>query len=32
VTGNKHHFPKRWKSTQVVNARELLELIGLKLP
>jgi predicted nucleic acid-binding protein len=32
VTGNKRHFPKRWKSTQVVNARELLELIGVKLP
>jgi uncharacterized protein len=32
VTGNKRHFPKRWKSTQVINARELLELIGLKLP
>jgi putative PIN family toxin of toxin-antitoxin system len=32
VTGNKRHFPKRWKTTYVVNARELLELIGLKLP
>jgi uncharacterized protein len=32
VTGNKRHFPKHWKSTQVVNARVLLELIGLKLP
>jgi len=32
VTGNKRHFPKRWKGTLVVNARELLELItaGLK--
>src|ERR1035441_7961017 len=28
VTGNKRHFPKRWKKTQVVNARELLGLIG----
>jgi uncharacterized protein len=28
VTGNKRHFPKRWKSTQVVNARELLGMIG----
>lgn len=27
VTGNKRHFPKRWKGTLVVNARELLELI-----
>jgi putative PIN family toxin of toxin-antitoxin system len=28
VTGNKRHFPKQWKTTQVVNARELLGLIG----
>jgi putative PIN family toxin of toxin-antitoxin system len=28
VTGNKRHFPKRWNSTQVVNARELLGMIG----
>jgi uncharacterized protein len=28
VTGNKRHFPKSWKTTQVVNARELLGLIG----
>lgn len=25
VTGNKRHFPKRWKTTLVVNAREFLE-------
>ncbi len=25
VTGNKRHFPEVWKSTRVVNARELLE-------
>lgn len=24
VTGNKRHFPKEWKGTQVVNAREFL--------
>jgi len=24
VTGNKRHFPKRWKSTHIVNAREFL--------
>jgi len=24
VTGNKRHFPNRWKETKVVNARELL--------
>lgn len=29
VTGNKRHFPKRWNETQVVNARELVEMIGL---
>ncbi len=28
VTGNKKHFPKRWKSTEVVNARELLGRIA----
>jgi len=28
VTGNKRHFPKQWKTTGVVNARELLALIG----
>ena len=28
VTGNKRHFPKRWKSTEVVNTRELLGRIG----
>ena len=25
VTGNKRHFPKRWGTTLVVNARELVE-------
>lgn len=28
VTGNKRHFPKRWKTTLTVNARELLDLLG----
>ena len=27
VTGNKRHFPKQWKKTKVVNAREFLEMI-----
>ena len=27
VTGNKRHFPKRWKTTAIVNAREFLEAI-----
>jgi putative PIN family toxin of toxin-antitoxin system len=25
VTGNKRHFPKHWRQTLIVNARELLE-------
>ncbi len=30
VTGNKRHFPGRWKTTEVVNAREfLIEFIEL---
>jgi putative PIN family toxin of toxin-antitoxin system len=32
VTGNTRHFPAKWKSTQRVTARELLEIIGAKLP
>jgi putative PIN family toxin of toxin-antitoxin system len=28
VTGNQKHFPKRWKTTEVVNTRELLGRIG----
>jgi putative PIN family toxin of toxin-antitoxin system len=28
VTGNKKHFPKHWKTTEVVNARELISRIG----
>ena len=27
VTGNKRHFPRRWKKTRVLNARELLDLL-----
>jgi putative PIN family toxin of toxin-antitoxin system len=27
VTGNKRHFPQRWRQTLVVNARELLEWV-----
>jgi hypothetical protein len=27
VTGNNRHFPKQWRQTAVVNARELLEWI-----
>lgn len=25
ITGNKRHFPKTWKRTKIVNAREFLE-------
>jgi putative PIN family toxin of toxin-antitoxin system len=28
VTGNKRHFPRFWKSTKIVNARELVELVA----
>jgi len=27
VTGNKRHFPKHWRQTQVVNARESIEFV-----
>jgi predicted nucleic acid-binding protein len=27
VTGNKRHFPNRWKKTKVIGARELFELL-----
>jgi putative PIN family toxin of toxin-antitoxin system len=27
VTGNKRHFPERWRQTMVVNAREVLEWV-----
>ena len=28
VTGNKRHFPARWKKTEIVNARELLAILN----
>ena len=27
VTGNKRHFPRQWGVTEVVNARELIEIV-----
>jgi putative PIN family toxin of toxin-antitoxin system len=27
ISGNKRHFPKIWKHTKIVNAREFIELI-----
>lgn len=27
VTGNKRHFPKRWQTTEIVNAREILSIV-----
>jgi uncharacterized protein len=27
VTGNKRHFPKQWRQTQIVNSRKFLEWI-----
>lgn len=31
ITGNKRHFPPRWKSTEIVSARELLEILAPQL-
>jgi uncharacterized protein len=31
VTGNKRHFPERWRQTLIVNARELIEWIATDL-
>src|SRR5258706_15353862 len=28
VTGNKRHYPKFWKSTKVINAREWIEVVA----
>lgn len=28
VAGNRRHFPKHWRATRVVNARELLSIIS----
>jgi putative PIN family toxin of toxin-antitoxin system len=28
VTGNRRHYPSRWKITEIVNARELLNTIS----
>ena len=30
VTGNRRHFPSRWKKTQVISARELIALLMTK--
>ena|ERR1700692_3255956 len=27
VTGNSRHFPKHWKNTKIVNARQLIDLL-----
>ncbi|MDA2924277.1 putative toxin-antitoxin system toxin component, PIN family [Acidobacteria bacterium AH-259-L09] len=31
VTGNKRHFPKQWKETKVVNAKEFIKIISPEL-
>lgn len=31
ITGNKRHFPTRWRKIMVVNAREFLEITGPEL-
>ena len=30
LTGNRRHFPNRWKKTQVISARELIGLLMTK--
>jgi uncharacterized protein len=30
VTCNQRHFPERWRKTEVVSARELIELLMIK--
>ncbi len=32
ITGNLKHFPRHWKSTKIINARELLDILGPHLP
>ena len=32
ITGNAKHFPSYWKSTKIVNARALIEIIAPHLP
>ena len=32
ITGNLKHFPAYWRNTKVINARELLNIIGPHLP
>lgn len=31
ITGNKKHFPKFWKNTKIINAREFIEAVALHL-
>lgn len=32
ITGNTKHFPKYWRNTKIINARELLNIIGPHMP
>lgn len=32
ITGNLKHFPSYWRNTKVINARELVNIIGPHLP
>ena len=32
ITGNAKHFPVYWRNTKIINARELLDIIGPHLP
>jgi uncharacterized protein len=32
ITGNRRHFPRFWKSTKIITAREFIELVAPHLP
>ena len=32
ITGNTKHFPRYWRNTKIINARELLDVIAPHLP
>ncbi len=32
ITGNTRHFPRYWRNTKIINARELLDVIAPHLP
>lgn len=32
ITGNTKHFPRYWRNTKIINARELLDVVAPHLP